>query len=79
MGLLLLVCWLVELGQSSFASMVDEVRKVAKALKEQNAYKTPGCSWIEVDNRFHHFYSVDTTHPRTEEIYRVFECLLGFS
>ena len=57
----------------------DEVRKVRKTLKEQNAYKTPGCSWIEVDNRVHQFYSVDTTHPRTEEIYTILECLLGFS
>ncbi|GFY99993.1 pentatricopeptide repeat (PPR) superfamily protein [Actinidia rufa] len=56
----------------------DEVRKVRKTLKEQNAYKTPGCSWIEVDNRVHQFYSVDTTHPRTEEIYTILECL-GFS
>ena len=33
----------------------DEVRKVRKTLKEQNAHKTPGCSWIEVDNQVHQF------------------------
>ncbi|PSS13659.1 Pentatricopeptide repeat-containing protein [Actinidia chinensis var. chinensis] len=57
----------------------DEVRTVRQMLKEQNAYKTPGCSWIEVDNRVNQFYSVDTTHPRTEEIYTILDCLLGFS
>ncbi|KDP37792.1 hypothetical protein JCGZ_06694 [Jatropha curcas] len=54
----------------------DEVRKVRKMLKEQNAYKTPGCSWIEVDNEVYQFYSVDKTHPRSEEIYSVLETLI---
>lgn len=57
----------------------DEVRKLRKTLQEQNAHKTPGCSWIEVDNQVHQFYSVDTSHPRTEEIYTVLEWLVGFS
>lgn len=56
----------------------DEVRKLRKASEDQNAHKTPGCSWIEVDNRVHQFYSVDKTHPRTEEIYTILECLVGF-
>ncbi|KAK9285454.1 hypothetical protein L1049_024647 [Liquidambar formosana] len=56
----------------------DEVRKVRKLLKEQNAHKTPGCSWIEVDNQVHQFYSVDRMHPRTEEIYNIMESLVGF-
>ncbi|XP_048225645.1 pentatricopeptide repeat-containing protein At1g33350 [Ricinus communis] len=53
----------------------DEVRKVRKMLKDHNAYKTPGCSWIEVDNEVCQFYSVDKTHPRSEEIYRILENL----
>lgn len=53
----------------------DEVRKVRKMLKEHNAYKTPGCSWIEVDKKVHQFYSVDKSHPRTEEIYDILESL----
>lgn len=55
----------------------DEVRKVRKVLEEQNAHKTPGCSWIEIDNQVHQFYSVDKTHPRTEDIYLTLECLFG--
>ncbi|KAK9995220.1 hypothetical protein SO802_024923 [Lithocarpus litseifolius] len=57
----------------------DEVRKVRKILKDQNAYKTPGCSWIEVDNQVYQFYSVDKSHHRTEEIYKILESLLGFN
>lgn len=55
----------------------DQVRKVRKVLKEQNAHKTPGCSWIEIDNHLHQFYSVDQTHPRTEDIYLTLEYLLS--
>ncbi|XP_007031405.2 PREDICTED: pentatricopeptide repeat-containing protein At1g33350 [Theobroma cacao] len=55
----------------------DEVRKVRKKLKEQNSYKIPGCSWIEVDSQVHQFYSVDKTHPRTDEIYNILESVVG--
>lgn len=47
-------------------------------LKEQNARKTPGCSWVEIDNQVHQFHSVDKTHPRTEEIYNTLESLISF-
>lgn len=47
----------------------DQVRKVRKILKERDTPKIPGCSWIEVDNQVHQFYSVDKSHPRTEDIY----------
>ncbi|KAE8022207.1 hypothetical protein FH972_008030 [Carpinus fangiana] len=56
----------------------DEVRKVRKMLKEQNAYKTPGCSWIEVDNQVYQFYSADKSHSRTEEIYKILDSMLCF-
>ncbi|GAV84881.1 PPR domain-containing protein/PPR_3 domain-containing protein [Cephalotus follicularis] len=55
----------------------DEARKVRKLLKERNAYKTPGCSWVEIDNQVHQFYSVDRTHPRTEEIYMMLDSLIS--
>ena len=56
----------------------DEVRKVRRMLKDQNAYKTPGCSWIEVHEQVFQFYSADTTHPRTEEINDILESLVRF-
>ncbi|XP_059633567.1 pentatricopeptide repeat-containing protein At1g33350 [Cornus florida] len=55
----------------------DEARKTRKMLKEQNAHKIPGCSWIEVDNEVHQFYSFDKTHPRTEDIYTTLQCVVG--
>ncbi|KAK9704895.1 hypothetical protein RND81_07G018200 [Saponaria officinalis] len=53
----------------------DEVRGVRAMLKERNAQKIPGCSWIEVDCRLHQFHSADYSHPNAEEIYRTLESL----
>ncbi|XP_018732213.2 pentatricopeptide repeat-containing protein At1g33350 isoform X1 [Eucalyptus grandis] len=55
----------------------DEVRRVRKMLKEQDAYKTPGCSWVEVNSQLHQFYSVDLSHPQTVDIHNVLESLFS--
>ncbi|KAJ6877640.1 pentatricopeptide repeat-containing protein [Populus alba x Populus x berolinensis] len=57
----------------------DDVRRVRKMLKELNVPKTPGCSWIEVDNKVSQFHSVDKSHPRAEEIYQILENLVYFN
>ncbi|XP_058101423.1 pentatricopeptide repeat-containing protein At1g33350-like [Magnolia sinica] len=57
----------------------DDVGMVRKMLKERGVQKTPGCSWIEVDNKVHQFYSADKTHPRAEEIHKILEGLAGLS
>ncbi|GMN59770.1 hypothetical protein TIFTF001_028858 [Ficus carica] len=56
----------------------EEVRKVRKMLKERNAYKTPGCSWVEVNEQVYQFHSADTSHPRIKEIHHILETLVGF-
>lgn len=56
----------------------DEVGRVRKMLKEWNAHKVPGCSWIEFDNQVHQFYSDDKTHSKIEDIYKILECLVDF-
>ncbi|GMH05731.1 hypothetical protein Nepgr_007571 [Nepenthes gracilis] len=53
----------------------DEVVDVRKMLKESNAQKIPGCSWIEVDSQVHQFHSACNKHPKTEEIYAILESL----
>ncbi|KAJ7975539.1 Pentatricopeptide repeat-containing protein [Quillaja saponaria] len=57
----------------------DEVKKTRKMLKERNAYKIPGCSWIEVDSQVSQFYSIDKTHSRTEEIFSISESLVSIT
>ncbi|KAK4799665.1 hypothetical protein SAY86_025030 [Trapa natans] len=54
----------------------EEVRRIRKILKEQDSYKTPGCSWVEINSQLHQFYSVDLTHSRTDEIYATLESLV---
>lgn len=56
----------------------EEVRNVWRTLKQQKSYKVPGCSWIEVDDQVHQFYSLDKSNPKTEELYSVLESLVGF-
>ncbi|XVE83923.1 hypothetical protein DITRI_Ditri16bG0127400 [Diplodiscus trichospermus] len=56
----------------------DEARKVRNRFREQNAFKTPGCSWIQVVSQVHQFYSVDKAHPRTDEIYNILDSMVGF-
>ncbi|XP_073020975.1 pentatricopeptide repeat-containing protein At1g33350 [Primulina eburnea] len=53
----------------------DEVQEGKKMPREYTYKDAPGCSWIEVKNQVHHFYCVDKSHPRTEQIYAVLECL----
>lgn len=57
----------------------DDVQEVRKIIREKKAYKTPGCSWIDVDNQVHQFYSFDTSHPRGKEIYLVLGTLIDSS
>ncbi|MED6220057.1 hypothetical protein PIB30_041371 [Stylosanthes scabra] len=55
----------------------DEVRNIRRTLKEQNSHKTPGCSWIEVDDQVHQFYSLDLSNPRAEEMQSFLESIIG--
>ncbi|XP_072982959.1 pentatricopeptide repeat-containing protein At5g27110 [Typha latifolia] len=50
----------------------DNVRKVRAMIRERGLKKNPGCSWIEIDKKIHHFFVEDDSHPQTELIY---ECL----
>ncbi|KAI3814610.1 hypothetical protein L1987_14250 [Smallanthus sonchifolius] len=52
----------------------DEVARIRKGMRENNVKKVVGFSWVDVhnvDERLHAFSSDDTSHPRTDEIYRM--------
>jgi pentatricopeptide repeat protein len=55
----------------------DEVSNVRKTMKEKGLSKTPGCSWIEVENKVHTFIVGDRSHPQTERIYGMLDNLTG--
>eukprot|EP01018_Ginkgo_biloba_P030474 Gb_39962 [translate_table: standard] len=51
-----------------------DAAKVRKAMKEKTLKKRPGCSWIEVNNRFHAFLVGDISHPQSHKIYAMLDC-----
>jgi pentatricopeptide repeat protein len=53
----------------------DDVMKIRIMLKERGLKKSPGCSWVEVNNRAHGFIGGDRSHPQSEEIYTLLENL----
>eukprot|EP01018_Ginkgo_biloba_P037439 Gb_29879 [translate_table: standard] len=53
----------------------DEVAKVRTMMKESGVRKTPGCSFIEVNNRLYAFIVGDRSHPQSEKIYATLEAL----
>eukprot|EP01018_Ginkgo_biloba_P030288 Gb_21435 [translate_table: standard] len=55
----------------------DEVAKVRKMLKDKGVKKSPGCSWIEIENMVHAFLVRDRSHPQGEKIYAMLENLAG--
>ncbi|KAL6133949.1 hypothetical protein ACLB2K_066182 [Fragaria x ananassa] len=49
--------------------LFDEAAKVRTVMNDLKVNKEAGCSWIEVDNKFHYFVASDMDHPKSDEIY----------
>lgn len=54
----------------------DDMVKVRQLLKNRGLKKTPGCSWIEINNKVHSFFVGDRSHSQSEEIYATLESLI---
>ncbi|WJX17066.1 hypothetical protein P8452_07020 [Trifolium repens] len=48
---------------------LENVADMRKFMKTKGIRKSPGCSWIEVDNRVHVFTVDETSHPQIKEVY----------
>ncbi|KFK22255.1 hypothetical protein AALP_AAs66747U001000 [Arabis alpina] len=48
----------------------EEVAKVRKRMKQSNVVKVPGYSWMEIQNKIHHFRSSDRIHPELDSIHK---------
>jgi pentatricopeptide repeat protein len=59
------------------AGLWGDVAKVRAMMKERGLNKTPGCSWVEVQNRVHAFVVGDKSHPQSKEIYEFLESLIS--
>eukprot|EP01018_Ginkgo_biloba_P009788 Gb_07729 [translate_table: standard] len=55
----------------------DDKEKVRKMMKDKRVKKTPGRSWIEVNNKVYTFLVGDRSHPQTQKIYAELERLFG--
>lgn len=62
-GYVLLANIYAELGE------LENVADMRKLMKVKGIQKSPGCSWIEVDNGVHVFTVDDTSHPQIKDIY----------
>lgn len=51
--------------------------KLRKLMREAGVKKGGGCSWIQIRDRFHPFYSWDSDHIESLEIHRVLELLMS--
>lgn len=52
-----------------------DVRKIRRLMRDRGVKKSVGCSWIEVRNEVHYFYSEDASHCQLAEIYDLLELL----
>eukprot|EP00252_Welwitschia_mirabilis_P015877 TRINITY_DN35266_c0_g1_i1.p1 TRINITY_DN35266_c0_g1~~TRINITY_DN35266_c0_g1_i1.p1 ORF type:complete len:129 (-),score=21.24 TRINITY_DN35266_c0_g1_i1:307-693(-) len=53
----------------------EDAARVRKLMKARGVMKSPGCSWIEVNNKVHVFVAGDRSHPATDKIYDLLEKL----
>ncbi|CAK7327338.1 unnamed protein product [Dovyalis caffra] len=54
----------------------DVVSEVRTMMKERSLTKTPGCSWISINNATHFFYAADKLHPCSKRIYELLDGLI---
>ncbi|KAF3436765.1 hypothetical protein FNV43_RR19517 [Rhamnella rubrinervis] len=60
----------------SDSGKLEPFAEVRKMMKEKGIQKSPGCSWIEVDNKVHVFTVDDTNHPQIKDIYIMLEAIM---
>ncbi|KAL3497949.1 hypothetical protein ACH5RR_040681 [Cinchona calisaya] len=51
----------------------SDVKMVRSMMREKGTRKNPGCSFIEMEGKFHEFLAADETHPESEAIYEVLD------
>ncbi|KAL2534521.1 Pentatricopeptide repeat-containing protein [Abeliophyllum distichum] len=57
-------------------SMWIDVKKVREKMEKNGVVKETGCSWIELNNKVHLFFSRDTTHQDADLIYTLIGYLI---
>eukprot|EP01018_Ginkgo_biloba_P018714 Gb_21688 [translate_table: standard] len=70
-------CYILLSNIYAEANRWDALAKVRTKMNVRGLKKTPGCSWIEVNNRVHAFFAGDRSHPQSEKIYAMLAILAG--
>ncbi|XP_020276412.1 pentatricopeptide repeat-containing protein ELI1, chloroplastic-like [Asparagus officinalis] len=62
---------------NAYASVgkLEEAAKYRVWMREKQVVKTPGCSWIEIDNAVYEFLMGDRSHPQSGKIYAMIRSL----
>ncbi|KAJ0987747.1 hypothetical protein J5N97_006103 [Dioscorea zingiberensis] len=50
---------------------LDDAASCRLKMRDNRVMRTPGCSWIEVNNRVYEFFMGDKSHPQSDRIYAV--------
>ncbi|PWZ14790.1 Pentatricopeptide repeat-containing protein [Zea mays] len=51
----------------------NDAARVRKMMKATGVKKEPACSWVQIENLVHMFVADDDTHPKSGDIYRMWE------
>ncbi|RID59666.1 LOW QUALITY PROTEIN: hypothetical protein BRARA_F02882 [Brassica rapa] len=61
----------------AYGELWDAAREVKLKMKEVGLNKTPGCSWIEINEQVCHFFAEDRSHPQADNVYDCLALLSG--
>ncbi|KAI9121142.1 hypothetical protein K1719_008175 [Acacia pycnantha] len=57
------------------SNRLDDSARMRMLMKQKGVSKTPGCSWIEINNQLHEFLAGDGLHQDSSEIYYILNFL----
>ncbi|RYR13835.1 hypothetical protein Ahy_B04g070616 isoform B [Arachis hypogaea] len=57
------------------SKMLEDSARMRLLMRQKGVSKTPGCSWIEIENQLHEFHAGDGLHVSATDIYGIMDLL----